>query len=331
MSDEFPSICPVCSKEERDGLLCHECGRKLFGCLASITAKTPTAPPAPKRGKLVGHERMPVRDLWPAGSLGRRQALPWETPAEGWNGLERELMVSYTRSGQRGRNLVGGRSSDKPVPWDEGASNALAHLRATLVIWCRDLRYDDEPWPDDDLPAIAQWLLDRKVRIRGHQDVALMYFEVIGAVNGAQWVIDTRPVRTLVGPCPICGNGDVYAARDAETGICKACAEVIPGIPEMRQRNDELIKAMHVSRREVLPALTDVYGLQVKDGTLKKWIQRGKLVADRVRVQDREPLFKVEDVLGLAADLRGSTATSVEEQPPPLKRRRVRTRKGGAA
>lgn len=339
------SICPNCSNEDRDGLLCVECTRRLMGCLRMVQAIEKKPLPAPKWGKLPGNKNMPIRELWPPGTIGRRQRFPWETSTEGWTGLSEQLEVSYTRQGQRGSGVGAGKSADVAVPFDQGASEAMDNLRKVLTTWVRDLWYEGEKLPRNTLPAISQWLMNRKARIRGSVDAKRIWHDIVGAVEWARRVIDARPTFNFVGPCPICGQGDIYAMADAETGVCRHCTEVVPGIPDMRRRNDAAMKALLVDRadlrRQVLPGLTDVYGLTVKDGTVAKWIQRGTLPARGYRIAlddpyartDPEPLYWVEEVLDLAAALRGRMANTevpetkpVAPEPVSTKRRRIRRR-----
>jgi hypothetical protein len=289
VTDDQGQLCARldCGTPQHDGLLCTECTRHLMGCIRTLI------------------------------------------PTDNWTGLADQLQINLTRQSKRG-SVVGGRSNgDRPMPFDISSSKAIRDLRWVLRDWALGLLYAGETLDARTLPELAQWFLNHRDRIRAWQDrqqLTNLWHGITDIVHRANRVIDARPTYQFVGPCPICDRGDVYAPASAETGVCRACAEVITGIPDMRRANEVHVQQLLVDRaqlwRQILPSLDDVYGLAIKPGTVKKWIQRGKLIAERVTIatvytdEDGEhylrvepvSLYRVGDVLDLAADLRGTNA-----------------------
>lgn len=163
MATKPKPVCPVCGAKSTDWLLCGNCTRSLADDLALVL---------PELLEPHGHicDVRTREHHWHP-----RQTLPWEQQSGSWAGIEAELQLSLTRQAKHAPNLGGGRASGTPLPFDPGASDQLAHLRAILTSWIRALR-DDRPdslatmedRPADNLAAMARWLIDRMDRIRSY-------------------------------------------------------------------------------------------------------------------------------------------------------------------
>ena len=265
-------ICPSCQAEQDDSLLCQRCTGKLSWSLSRVL---------PESGPI---------------TPGGRQTLPWEDQRGDWTGVSDQLTVSLARLSQRGsRN--GGRSNEQPLPYDQGASDAIGALRFVLAKWVRHLTMGD-PWPQDTLEGMAQWLLDRMQRIRGNDHAADIKDEIITYVSRAIKTIDAPASSVFVGKCKECDKGDIYARPDSDTGICRTCEAMSTGINVQRQAMLVAVEERLASKREILNALPGIYGVELSDTRFRKWLSRGRITAAGMNGKDE--LYRVGDVLDLA-------------------------------
>lgn len=262
-------ICPACHAQQDDSLLCHRCVRQLRWSLRAVL-----------------HE---------PGALttGGRQTLPWEDQAGDWTGIADQLTISLARMGRRG-NRNGARSTDIPMPFDVGASDAINALRNALAGWVRALGMGDD-WPEDTMPTMAKWLLDRMQRIRGHEAADRIKWDIVTAVNQSMRMIDAPEQRQLIGKCTACG-GDAYANTDDDHGTCRQCEAVVPNAKAHRAGMLATVEDMHATRTQILGALPSFYGMPLSATRLRKWIFNGRLTP----VPGEGERYRIGDVLDLA-------------------------------
>lgn len=262
--------CPRCGAVEPSWMLCSHC---------------------------LGQLMRSLRMILPGRHADEPGALPWERSRSEWAGLDQELVVSLARQGRRGAGN-GGRSSDVPLPLDMGAASARFELRNTLSTWARVLNLN-EPGPENTLTSMAEWLIARKERIRGHEASNEIANDIIGAVSHARWVIDSPASQQFVSKCEVCGKGDVYASPSSDIGVCRACDHVITGVQRRRGALLDRVEDRLATKGEILKALPAMYGKSVTDTRFRKWVQRGRLVATACEVETRSVQFRIGDVLDL--------------------------------
>lgn len=212
--------------------------------------------------------------------------------------FEAELGLTLTR--QVGVSKSPGRSTVRPLPFDEGASDALQLVRFCLASMAR-LIWMGEEWPQDTLADIAAWVLLRVTRVR-RPEAARLVEQTVRAVRFAQAVIDGRHGRQFAGVCPIC-NAQLWMREATDTATCPKCLRVLDRAGEQRKGLLESALDRVVPRQDVLAIVPDIYGIPVKGGTFRSWLSRGKLQPAACRVSDREPLFRIGDVADLANEV----------------------------
>ncbi|MFB4280833.1 hypothetical protein ACBJ59_36475 [Nonomuraea sp. MTCD27] len=220
---------------------------------------------------------------------------------------------------------VGGRSPEKPLPWNERASEAAEHLAVMLLGWARVLvgtvqqlqgptcascthpscSYADlgrEPHRD---PAhVASWLHRHAGALIAHPAGPDAVEEILLAVRNARYATDSPP-RDLIyaGPCDAC-DADLYARPDASRVACRWCRD---------DEGDRLVYEVHARRQWMLNALEDrqltapaiaraLTSLirPIKPALLHTWISRRKLQPAGLDDLNRM-VFRVGDVIDLMA------------------------------
>lgn len=229
--------------------------------------------------------------------------------------LAEQLDISLARQGANGaRN--GSRSSEKPLPFDLKASEALYLLRNTLVGWVRDLAGNEglhaRWYPDDTLPAMSAWLLMRRMRLIAHPAADQAVGEILFAVGQCWRVVDRAAERVYVGRC---GGEEgrcdeelyVRAGRDRIT--CRSCSAVV----EVESRREQ----MRAMLDEMLLTPAQIAGFAVYFGEamdrervrklVNLWIHRKIIVPHGLNLRGQETYLFGEVMARLLAS-RGRSA-----------------------
>lgn len=196
-----------------------------------------------------------------------------------YHGLAHDLDIALARQAVLGERH-GSRSVEKPLLFNERASDAGHALKATLVGWARAVHEETgADLPADTLTAIARWLHHHIGWLRHHEAAEEIHAEIIDAVRDVRRAID-RPVETVyVGPCE-CGEhlfaclGERYVTcpnREAhEDGRDTwSVADRIDWL--LAQAEDVVATATQISA-----ALTH-YNRPVTPAALRGYVRRGRL------------------------------------------------------
>lgn len=244
--------------------------------------------------------------------------------------LVEQLAVTLTRQARLGdRN--GPRSSERPLPYDLGASDALDALTATLLAWARliadrrNVHLDTPQRPE----TLAAWLRMWPTELATHPDAGDLHDEILYATGNARRTIDRRPDLKFVGPCDSYGatvlpdnghNGcgeDLYAHLNAKTIQCQTpqCYAVY----DVEQRRAWLLEAavdQLRTARQLADELPWIAGVTITAKRIGMWATRGKLAVYGPHPQDpREAQrFRVGEVIDHArlmaeAQQQGHTAS----------------------
>lgn len=221
--------------------------------------------------------------------------------------LAGELDTSLARQARSGPGSMGRRSASTPLPYDQAASRAADHLRATLSTWVRLLHEDigGRP-PRDTLTDMAAWLDRRSDWLRMLPYGPECAQDVPAAIQAAEEAVDLPRPTAFAGRCRGCGTA-CYTRPGAESAACPGCGALIRP-PEERERllrdaADRLVTAAEAAR-----ALRAV-GRQITPAMVRGYARRGHVRASGTGSADR-PLYRLGDVFavaeGRAADGRGT-------------------------
>jgi hypothetical protein len=273
--------CPNCSEPTPDGLLCwHNPGKV-----------------DPRTG----------RDADGGCTAALRANL---TALPGWM---RDLTAAYTRTIRRGRMSLPGLArptsdeEESPLPFDPAAAILRDQVVNMLGTWIREVDAGDTRGLAHNVRAWCNWMLDRIVRIRGHQAVVEIVADLSDAVFRIQHAVDIAPLLLYVGPCGICGH-ELFARSEDETLTCPRCRQVLSGIedayvPEydVRQHRDQMraeLAGMNASRADILESVAPLFRVEIKPGTFDSWVDRGRLLS--VGRREGVAVYPISDALGLA-------------------------------
>jgi hypothetical protein len=206
-----------------------------------------------------------------------------------------ELDIDLTRQSRTGTR-IGGRTAERPLPYDPAASLVRDALTSTLRTWCLVLAGDllGQAPADEDL---VEHLADRIEAVRHHIEGGTLVDEVCAAVTIARTHLHRDHDPTLLaGNCPTCGH-TVYARHGAATARCHTpdCDGVVD-VAAWRLRARQSLPTRTLPMAQLLRALA-VLGHDVPEGTVKSWIHRGHLQPTGTR--DGRHVYRVADAIAL--------------------------------
>ncbi|MCW2904187.1 MAG: hypothetical protein JWO67_6452 [Streptosporangiaceae bacterium] len=245
-----------------------------------------------------------------------------------------ELATTRSRQSRTGGQAIGGgHSSDRPLPWDQRASEATDVLRVALVGAARVVleQHPSRPGgprcttcahpsclayaldaPANSLPAISRWLLHHVDWIRHRDEAEDILTEIRAAVRRCRNVIDRRPDLSYLGPCGeqidpwTDGRGlertdcpeELWVPTGKAKAPCRAC---------LAEHDVELRRAWALAAAEqqletaaVISQALSRLGQEVTASQIRGWAFRGRLVAHGTDQDDR-PLYRVGEVIDLLA------------------------------
>lgn len=240
-------------------------------------------------------------------------------------GLVEDLDIAISRQARISGGSVGGHSVEKPLPWNERASEAADHLAVILQGWARVLvasvqtlhgpvcascthpscLYADLGREPRRHPASAAWWLHRHAgALIAHPAGPDAVEEILTAVRNARYATDSPP-RDLIyaGPCNAC-DADLYARPDASRVACRWCRDEYGErlVYEVHARREWMLKALedrHLTAPAIARALTSLLK-PIKPALLHTWVAREKLWPSGLDDLGRM-LFRVGDVIDLIA------------------------------
>lgn len=239
--------------------------------------------------------------------------------------LVEDLDLAISRQTRVTSGSVGGHSDEKPLPWNERASEAAEHLAVILLGWARVLvgtvqqlhgptcsrcehpscAYADlGREPHRDPASVASWLHRHAGALIAHPAGPEAVEEILIAVRNARWATDSPP-RDLVyaGPCNEC-DADLYARPDASRVACRWCRDEDGDrlVYEVQGRRGWMLQELEhqqLTAPAIARALTSLVR-PIKPALLHTWVAREKLfpagLDDRGRM-----LFRVGEVIDLMA------------------------------
>ena len=118
----------------------------------------------------------------------------------------------------------------------------------------------------------------------------------------ARQALERPPAPTFMGPCPVreC-HGELYVREGQEAATCREC-DTVTTVAEQREWLDGELEQRLMTAAE-LPRALKILGMEVHASTVRKWVQRERLVA---AVDEGDlALYRLKDAKTLAMSGRG--------------------------
>jgi hypothetical protein len=211
-----------------------------------------------------------------------------------------ELTVTATRQARMTRPGDGGRSSERPLPFDERTSSLVADDSAWLLSALRTFGaareiVDVADAGRHDLAAL--WLYAHVELIAAHAHGVLFAHDAARRSTRAARAIDRPPGTWYAGRCVECTH-DLYAAEGAAFVECASCGtrhdveqqreRLLAAVEDRLATASEVCRAVHLLDRPVTRSQID------------HWVERGQL-ARRGRSTGGHFLYRIGDILTLVA------------------------------
>lgn len=238
--------------------------------------------------------------------------------------LAEELQTTrlrQSRTGGKGPGVLA-RSQDRPVPWDERASETAEILRLTTLGWVRVvLEERGGRLPAANMGALGGFLLANLEWLRHHPAADECADEVGHAVQLARQAVDSAVERTYAGPCreevdahddqgPSCCLAELHVRVGARTAVCPRCAAEHDVADRkawlLAVAENQLVTLVELER------LLRLVGRPVPRGTLDSWVQRKRLVSHG---GGEPPRYFVRDAIDLVVVR--ETARAARDAPSP--------------
>ena len=206
--------------------------------------------------------------------------------------LARDLDIEITRQGRKGGSGGdGGRSRnfDRPLEFNQAASDALGQLRVVLVSTCLTLALGQR-LPADTIDAMVEWLIVNEGAVQLRPEAGDMMNGLDAAFKHGRRVIDNPPERVYLGNCG-CG-AELRADRGVGHVQCQGCGSTWMTQDVVDHRNQ-------VARDQLLtiPEIAVLSG--VPRGTLHSWAKRSGRLAQSGTDREQQELYRYGDVLDM--------------------------------
>lgn len=187
-----------------------------------------------------------------------------------------ELETTLTRQAVGAPSVGTSGNEEKSLPFDLGASRAYDAVRYILLHWYRMNRELFLPEKaSDQTKYLADWHLTNymNLTVAGVVNVTQMYRDFERALINATAAIDTRASRIWLGECD-CGR-TIRSYRDTSTVLCK-CGILYD--VQKRRADFKILGAEQIVSARDIEELGDLYGVAIKQSTVRSWKARGKLL-----------------------------------------------------
>jgi hypothetical protein len=226
--------------------------------------------------------------------------------------LVQELEVTVTRQARITAEKHGGRSAERPLPWNEHAATAASDLSTTINAWALDTSRLGEDERDPlaehrytDTAAVAAWLARNLRTLRQHEEAGQAHDELTNAIREARRAVDRPLDQEVYGQCLAELEDDttcreyLYAAPGRATITCRGCGS---------QHDAAKRRAwMFLHVRDMIGTIREVVACLTLGG-VKTSEDKVRLMAARCRFfpagQDStgRPLYRVSEVLTAIED-----------------------------
>lgn len=226
-----------------------------------------------------------------------------------------DLDVTITRQARLQSASDGGRSTERPLPWNEHASSKAFELNTTLNAWALDTSRVAEDERDQlihvhhsDTAAVAEWLGRNISTLRRHPEAGTAHDEITNAIREARRAIDRPAEQAAYGPCHNTGDPDqphgpcpayLYGPPGKPVVTCRACG-AHHDTTARRQWMLDYTRDMLGTATEVAGYLR-VAGVTTTPDAVRALASRDRIIAVAEDARAR-PLYRYSDVIAAISD-----------------------------
>ncbi|MEV4222378.1 hypothetical protein [Nonomuraea sp. NPDC049725] len=217
----------------------------------------------------------------------------------------------------------GPRGTERPLPYDQHATDAATLLHTTLAAWTGHL-HDTAPivagpvcapacrhhtclhitlstTPGPSTAGHARWLLRHLPVLLAGQHATEAVEQLTDAIRNARRTIDWPADKVYAGPCDHCGT-DMYARPSASLVTCPVCLDdeghrISYGVQARRKWMLAEIEELRLPAADIARALTSLVG-SITPTLIRTWVHRQRLTPVGLDAHGHT-LFRVGDVLDL--------------------------------
>lgn len=208
-----------------------------------------------------------------------------------------ELTVTATRQARMSRPGDGGRSSERPLPFDERTSSIVRDDVSWLLTACRTFGTSTAIVESGRADLWALWLLSHVELIAAHVAGVAFAHDAARRSQRAVRAIDRPPGTWYAGRCVECSH-DLYAAEGAAVVECRSCG-TRHDVEAQRERLLEAVEDRLATASEICRAV-HLLDRPVTRSQIDHWVARGQLVRHGKSAGGHN-LYRIGDVLTLVA------------------------------
>lgn len=225
--------------------------------------------------------------------------------------LPRQLEVALTRQSRFQRQQDGARSTTRPLPWDERASEAMVDLHSTVSAWALQISQVSEHAGDmlrevnHETENVARWVNRNMSTLKLMESAGIAYREISSSVRRACTVVDRPPDLVTYGVCGNPGNDQaecteyLYALPADVEVSCRRCKTVYD-VRERRKWMLDYVSGMFGTTSEVSAYLT-LAGMKISVDAVRALARRHKSIQPVGMAPSASgkavPLYRFSDVI----------------------------------
>lgn len=217
--------------------------------------------------------------------------------------------LRQSRTGGRGVGVTS-RSSDRPLPYNDGPVKAVRAVHTTLAAWAGVVvDATHTPAPRDRPADLSRFLLTHLGGLRHLETAGVAHEQLTGVIGRLRSSVDRPADLTYAGICSAwvtVGDGadltltrcptHLYVPFGRRSVVCPACRTS----HDMAQRREVLLAALEdqLAHVALLSQGLSNLGRELKESTVRSWVFRKRLLRHGQDDLGRE-LYRVGDVLDL--------------------------------
>lgn len=181
-----------------------------------------------------------------------------------------QLQVTVTRQAKTGVQQPGGGNGEKPLMFDDNASEIAHAVQVYADYW-----FLRSGGPRGDLSTFQRvlWLREKRAQLAQDQLIGECVHQLENLLSLAWDAVDHKPVRIYLGRCE-CG-WEMFEYADAGVYECRCGKRHM--VDTRRHENLRNAQILMVTAEQAILYLGDVFGIRIKITRIRNWGSRGQV------------------------------------------------------